>query len=381
MRGHSLEDESLSANEVASIRCATRSATARFRDAERRLELQSSVADLRCAQWAAVSRITNEHRRLYATLTVRFAADGGLRSTHAVIERVRKIGGSSKPLIRFAIGVGLHDDGSPHNACLVLDVPACSSNGVRLPDREGRIVAEVVALSAFDINAYTSATPRRKQCLGIIGGNFTRTWLALAVSLSRGLGCTHLVLEDAANVRRGDDGALQLLSELTLIECGKTFYEKFGFTACAAPPLPTAIRALHTKSFSSLSPSVVAELDASLPTDLVYPTAKVCDVYRSLRDLERGGAIDESSVHRVVHAIYADAVSSHEESTNPWELVREYELAVDGDEGGEAPLHSVLQLESFTILGDDAGTDLEFLSKHDVDKLDVVLSSGRDMFV
>lgn len=357
-------------------RRATRSTTSRLRvDDSLHYDLRDA-ADRR-ANWAAVSAIVNSHRRLYATLAIRLAADGVLHTTHAVIERVRKSGSSTKPFTRLAVGVGLHADGSSrHNACLVLDVPACVHHVDDDEARAGRVVAEVVALSAFDVNGGDSAP--RKPCVGGGGTGFTRTWLAVAAALARGLGCTHLALEDAANARRSD-GTLQLISELTLLASGETLYEKFGFVARAAP-LPAVFRELHTRPFSTLNPAVVSELDVALPTELLLPTVRVCDLMASLRALERGEVIDETVIHRVAHAIYEDARSSSGESTSG--IVREYELPLARiDDDASSRLRGVLQLESITVLGDDAGADLEYLNTYDVDKLDVVLSAERGKFV
>lgn len=133
------------------------------------------------------------------------------------------------------------DKGSPlgapadknYMACLVMDVPASAKTQI-LTQKNGRIASTIISLTRYD-----SATMAKEG--GVFKGlkacmrpnipektSFMKTWLAIAAEISRKLGCTHMNLEDAANVYTTQKD-LWPLSQLTMLESGQTVYEKYGF--------------------------------------------------------------------------------------------------------------------------------------------------------
>jgi hypothetical protein len=142
--------------------------------------------------------------------------------------------------------VGLHEDGSFYQACLVLDIPTISKTKDELYVYENKTFAEIIALSSININDLNS-----KPKVPFLGRkDFSKTFLSIAINFSKQLGCTHVLLTDAANIRISDKSS-QLLSTKIMITTGKTFYEKYGFHPLK--PFDQKIRDLHNLQLKDLS--------------------------------------------------------------------------------------------------------------------------------
>ena len=299
-------------------------------------------------------------RRAYCQFGVRFD-DGTLSNFFAVAECIKKCGSGHKFFVRFALGVGLLSDGTPHNSCVVLDVPVCSSSDQSLKSGE-RVEAEIVALAALDINS-KSAVQRKTPFGNEKDANFARNWTSIASSFAYQLGCTHIILEDAANLRCAD-GNLQLLSQLTLLTCGKTLYEKYGFSP--REPIDDVFRTISSFCVSSLGSELAERLRAEAKFDKLI-------TIRECFEILRGSS--HPRYHELAHLVFERCLDQKTFQTPAYGLVRDYDFLLTRESTGSlnCSIESVQQFDIKIAVMDHRLKG--HLEKYNVDNLDVVVLS------
>lgn len=245
----------------------------------------------------------------YCKWGVRFF-DGRLEFIPVIVNFVEKGGEGPKSFVRFSLGMGLHDDQSFYRACLVLDVNVAARTKLDIVKTDGKKVCEIAAISSYDIND-ENAMPKKpfKE-----RKDFTKTWLSIAINFSKQLGCTHLELTDAANIRISKTET-QLLSPKNLLLSGKTFYEKYGFKSIE--PLDEAFRKLHHLKIKDLSEDKIAKLEKLLP--FINRNSSIKDIYNK-KDSE-----ESLQATIIVFSHLPDELKSKNEK-NFYDLVRGYEL-------------------------------------------------------
>jgi hypothetical protein len=306
---------------------------------------------------------SSAQRRLVCSLKVRI--DGSLHSINGVFARISKDGKGQKFFVRFSLGIGLHPDGTPYNACLVIDVPVKSDADASVLIAP-RVDAEIMALSSFDIN---KAGPlKRKPSIGD-PDKFARTWLSIAASFAYQIGCTHLVLEDAANVRR-EDGALQLISQLTLLSSGKTLYEKYNFQP--DEPLHDVFRTVADLKVDKLSKEAQGQLATVVK---MPPNATVGNVFKVLNDhiRKKTPGLTANSVHKAAHAVYESVLPEHFFETQAYGLVRHYSFKLSKNDLSGPCVEFYKEIDASNIYGILDKAVFDHLKKYNIDKLDVVV--------
>jgi hypothetical protein len=320
---------------------------------------------------------SKEKKVSYCEFGIRFQ-DDELLFTPVIINKIKKSGKGPQWWIRFSISVGTNDDGTFYNACLVLDVPIKSEANWSIiePDKDGKIHAEIAALSSFDItdpknNKKKNPFPKRKD--------FTRTFLSIAVSLAYQLGCTHLILTDAANLRISEKEN-QLLSEKTLLGSGKTFYEKYGFVPLE--PLDPRIRNLKDLNFNDLTEENQNRLE-KLINYIDLTNLQMKQIFNN-KDESKNKLLSDAAA--IIFSTLPEELSLNpktglKDKKNYYGLVRDYELSIAPCSFSNLKDFCILeQFETINIEGDESEWSkkyskdfLKFMSSYDFQKMDVVI--------